>query len=74
VLVLPGPAPVPEAVVVATLDRALAAEEQALEERAVLAALATAAGPADQRPRVGARQASRHDHVRRSGPLVPIEG
>jgi hypothetical protein len=74
VLVLPGPAPVPEAVVVATLDRALAAEEQALEERAVLAALATAPGPPDQRPRVGARQASRHDHVRRSGPLVPIEG
>ena len=56
VLVLPGPAPVPAAVVAAALERALAAEEQALEERAVLAALATApdAG-ASQRPRGGAR-------------------
>ena len=74
VLVLPGPAPVPEAVVAATLERALAAEEQALEERAVIAALGTAPDPANGRPRGPGRQASRHEHVRRPAPAVPIDG
>jgi hypothetical protein len=39
VLVLPGPMPVDATVVAAALTRALAGEEQRLEERAVLRAL-----------------------------------
>ena len=72
VLVLPGPASVPDAVVAATLERALAVEEQALEERAVRAAMAS--GPAvNGGPRRAARQASRHDqHLRPAA--VPIDG
>ena len=53
VLVLPGPAPVPPASLAAALERALACEEQGLEERAVLGALA--AGP--ERRAIGQRRA-----------------
>jgi signal transduction histidine kinase len=44
ILVLPGPAPAAMPAIEAALDRALAAEEQGLEERAVLRALAGAQG------------------------------
>jgi hypothetical protein len=40
VLVLPGPTPVADAAVTTALERALAGEEQRLEERAVLRVLA----------------------------------
>jgi signal transduction histidine kinase len=44
VLVLPGPAPAPDTALAATLERVLGAEEQRLEERAVLRALAADPG------------------------------
>jgi hypothetical protein len=44
VLVLPGPATVGESGMAAALERAVAAEELGLEERAVLRALTTASG------------------------------
>jgi signal transduction histidine kinase len=72
VLVLPGPAAVPAAVLAATLERALAAEEQTLEERAVLAAMATGPGAAKERPGGAASQISRHG--RRPTSAVPVDG
>lgn len=71
ILVLPGPAPVPGAVMVAAMERALADEEQGLEERAVLHALA-AAESAEGARRFGVAQ-QRHGRSRRPGTAVPVD-
>jgi signal transduction histidine kinase len=71
VLVLPGLGPVIEPAVVATLERALAEEEQVLEELAVLRAIATA--PADS-SRARPVASPRHARARRFGAAVPVDG
>jgi signal transduction histidine kinase len=75
VLVLPGPTAVPAAAIAAALEHGLSSEEQALEEQAVLRALAASSGPEG----IGRRRAfpglsPRVERARHGQRPVPIDG
>jgi signal transduction histidine kinase len=75
VLVLPGPLPVGGAALAATLERALADEEQRLEDRAVLGALAgEAGGRAGGRGRAFASSPGRQARDHRPGSASAVDG
>jgi signal transduction histidine kinase len=75
VLVLPGPAAGGDVTIAAALERAVATEEQWLEERAVLRALATPpSSTAAGRSRVFPGLSPRPDRGRRVSPVIPVDG